>query len=136
MDKLKFIPKSLIMEHELIDFDHNNLFSLFDKVSKIIKKKENIDELDNIIEELVNYTSVHFENEEKLMSTANYPYFKQHRLKHKMMLAHVHGYLVRFNSENESKRNIAVDINDFIKSWLEIHIEMEDMYLGNYLNKL
>jgi hemerythrin len=131
--KLKNVPKSLIVGQDNIDYEHDVLFSLFEKVHNAVENNDYLYDLDKVIKELVAYVSFHFKNEEKLMVKAGYTNLKEHKKEHSIMTAHVHGYLFRFKSENESQRNIAIDINDFVKSWLIEHIADEDMKLAEYL---
>ncbi|MBF0446339.1 MAG: hemerythrin domain-containing protein, partial [Magnetococcales bacterium] len=96
-------------------------------------KEDYFSELEIVIEELVAYVSYHFKNEEQLMLESDYPNIKAHKKQHSIMTAHVYGYMLRFKSNRESQRNIAIDINDFIKLWLFDHIASEDMNLAKYL---
>ncbi|MBF0195219.1 MAG: hemerythrin family protein [Magnetococcales bacterium] len=135
-DEMKYLPKSLVVGLDNIDSEHEVLFSLFDTLSKAIENNDYLFDLGEIIEELVAYVKFHFKSEEKLMISSGYPNIMQHRKAHKIMTAHVHGYMFRFKSKSESQRNIVVDINDFIKFWFIDHIANDDMNLAKYYNNI
>ncbi|MBF0380179.1 MAG: hemerythrin family protein [Magnetococcales bacterium] len=129
----KHIPETLILGNDSIDSEHDVLFSLFDKIQNALDNSNYMFDFEEIIGELVSYVSFHFKNEEKLMTKLGYPNQLWHKKQHNLMKAHVHGYLYRFKSDKESQKNIAIDINDFIKTWLINHIAKEDMTFANYM---
>lgn len=76
-----------------------------------------------IIDELVFYTKVHFNNEEKYMEDINFSNLKDHRLIHRDLTSQVLKIQEDFKN---GKAHIDDQLLDFLKSWLSNHILVED----------
>lgn len=77
-----------------------------------------------IIDELLSYAAYHFDFEENLMASANYPDFEGHQKKHKRFVEWVEDF--RDDFIIYGKPALGQPVLDFLKGWLSHHIMTED----------
>jgi len=80
----------------------------------------------NIINRIVSHTLAHFEFEEELMEQAGYPFLKVHKRLHDHFIQRLAGYTQRFDGGEE----IALELQQFLGSWLHSHFTHEDKDYG------
>jgi hemerythrin len=111
---------------EKVDSEHKKLFEL----AKSIEESRGGTNFKNTIEELVNYTKVHFSNEEKYMGSFQYNKLPEHKKIHKAIVANLQNIISSFNSsDNEQTYN---KILDFVKNGLVQHIMIEDKKVQHF----
>lgn len=86
--------------------------------------------LGDIIDELIEYTKIHFASEEKMMADAHYPKLKEHKEMHKKLVAQVMDQKRKF----EESGGDADDLVEFLLDWLGNHIKKEDKDYEPYLH--
>lgn len=82
---------------------------------------------------LVKYSKKHFISEENYMPVTGHIYQLEHELEHNYFKAIVRGYCAR-SFEGES--NFAVEVAEFIATWLSDHILLHDMRLNCRSDKI
>ncbi|MBT3586816.1 MAG: hemerythrin family protein [Halobacteriovoraceae bacterium] len=80
---------------------------------------------------LVDYTTFHFDYEEKLAEDAGYPMNKEHQLQHRVLKEQVLSFQRRFE---EGEFKVTVELLKFLVSWLSDHILKEDRHLAEFLS--
>ncbi|MFW6365767.1 MAG: bacteriohemerythrin [Spirochaetota bacterium] len=80
-----------------------------------------------ILDELSDYASSHFRDEEKLMRSVDYPSFEEHVRAHRFFTDAVVEWKEKVNEKTPSE--LAV----FLNEWLLEHILREDIDIKNYL---
>ncbi len=86
--------------------------------------------VDEILNELVDYTKYHFNREENMLQEHNYPEFGVHKQQHEAMIAQVSTFIDEYRVHNS--RTID-DVVQYLKSWLINHINGCDQEYAAYL---
>ena len=116
---------------ELIDHDHQKLVGLLNQVVTAAHYHMGVSYVNNVIGELIDYTKYHFEREEGLMESNNYPDTAAHKEQHQEMIARVAEFQDQLSGEYEEV--LAEEIHAYLKGWLINHITHTDKDLGSYL---
>ena len=132
-DRLIF-DSSYLVGVEQVDREHQKLFELAGKiydslaVDVIVPMKEIL----SAIVELVEFTRIHFANEESLMGTAGYPGLEEHRGLHADLISRIRDFEKRVEL---AERFTPVDLYEFFCSWLGDHIRASDKEFGEFLSR-
>ena len=80
---------------------------------------------------LIDYTSTHFADEERSMTTNAYPGIAEHKAEHALLVKQVIELQVMFNS---GKPVFTMEVMKFLYEWLLNHIQGDDKKFGAFLN--
>ncbi len=127
---------------EIIDQQHKRLFSLINDLHKTLQQiegksdlKSSINELSamlDAVDEMEDYASYHFSNEEKYMLQASYPDYKPHKKAHEHFFDNVR----EFKHEiDEGKGFKLQDILEYLRKWLTGHVMTTDQKYRPFLEK-
>ncbi len=116
---------------ELIDSDHQKLVGLLNQVVTAAHYHMGVNYVDNVLGELIDYTKYHFEREEGLMESNNYPDMAAHKEQHREMVAKVAEFQQQLSGEHEEV--LSENVHAYLKDWLINHITHTDKELGKYL---
>lgn len=106
-----------------IDKQHRKLVLLINKLFDAMRVGKGNAILGQIINDLVNYTETHFQDEERYFHKFNYGGIDDHKLKHKAFVDQIASFKSAFDS---GKISLSLDVFNFLKSWLIYHILVED----------
>ena len=70
-----------------IEQQHQQLVRLFNKLNDAVKNRTSRKEIYQIIDDVIEFTRLHFEAEELLMLQSGYPEIEAHREKHKQLIS-------------------------------------------------
>lgn len=101
-----------------IDDDHKKLIELVSRCRLLIYDGDSQDEIKNILSELIEYTSYHFQREEKIMALCDYPSLDIHRNVHRTFLKEVGLKMKSYQQGELGSENLHV----FLLDWLTGHI--------------
>lgn len=122
--------KILSVGVEEIDEDHRKLLDIFNTLNQAVMKKESMEYLAAILEELINCTAWHFSHEERLMLKHRYPEADAHKAEHRELIQNV------WELQEEILRS-GKPVDDgnieFLERWLTGHILTTDGRLGSFL---
>ena len=119
---ISWSPKYSV-NHPLMDAQHKQLITLINNLHSAMSQGRGKDVLQKTLDELINYTKIHFATEEKLMMEANYKELIEHRQVHKILTQQV----IRLqNKFKEGKALLTMEVMEFLKNWLIEHIEGTD----------
>jgi hemerythrin len=105
------------------DQEHKRLIDLINQLHDAMGQGKGQEELDGIISQLIDYTRIHFANEEKVMNKYAYPRATTQHAAHEVLSKKV----VDFQKELKSgKVGLSLQVSSFLKSWLTDHILKED----------
>jgi hemerythrin len=131
LEKIK-LPDQYRTNHEHLDDQHAQLFSILFAIIALMKNEEKhstqkiVVEMNELLEELHSYSKKHFQYEERLMEKIQYPDYAAHRSLHasfiKKIVALQKESLLKKEDKNSVLRNMAI----FLKDWLMEHILIED----------
>ena len=108
---------------EEIDQQHKALFALLERLRQAIQAKQGSAVCVEILDELVEYTRIHFALEESLMRLARYPDLEAHQQRHRDLIAEVEVMYQKVHAEGQS---ISFELLHFLRTWLTRHILNED----------
>lgn len=110
-----------------VDAQHKHLFSLVDQLYRAVKKKTPVEQY---LDELVDYTRYHFQEEEKLMESVDYPHLKSHREVHEQLTRQVVEFREQFKGNNNQHPG---EFLDFLNNWLVKHVMDLDKKIGRHI---
>lgn len=133
-DRLIFDARYLV-GIEQVDREHQKLFELAGKIYDCLAVDAFVpmNEIRWTIDELIDYTKVHFANEESLMQGTNYPDLMEHRALHAYLISRVEDFEKSFEL---GEQVTPVDAYDFLCEWLGEHIQAKDKHFGEFFSHL
>jgi len=118
-----------------VDSQHKRLFELVGDLIKACTEGYDTDVLNETITFLVNYTVLHFQDEESFMQTYNYPGFIAHKQLYEDFKVTV-GELVSKYNESGSTSELSDNVNTVVVRWLINHIQREDKKIGVHVREV
>jgi hemerythrin len=115
----------------IIDAQHKQIVEMINRLHSAMSTGKATEIMDEIFRELITYTNYHFEKEEELMKSYNYPGLSAHKLEHEKLSNQVKQYRDDFKS---GRSVVSVDVLIFLKNWLLTHIQKTDKQYSAYLN--
>lgn len=113
-----------------IDGQHQNLFRLAEDLYVAMSSGQGKTALSRTLDRLVQYTTVHFAHEERLMGQHGYPDRVAHLAEHQALTKQV----LAFQADFEAGRTVlTVQVLHFLKDWLQKHIAGSDQKYAPYL---
>ncbi len=116
---------------EVLDDDHRVIILLLNELYEAMVEGEGRAAMGFILDSLVNYTTIHFEREEKAFEKTDYPDIEAHKRLHKTLIKQV---LDIQEKHNNSIFLMSMEVLDFLKRWLLDHIQGTDKKYEPYLN--
>lgn len=114
-----------------IDEQHKKLFSLLKQLhdAAAVGKARAI--VQQVLDDVVNYTKEHFATEERLMQKHDYPDYSVHKHMHDSLVAQAHDLQ---DKTKHSALTLSMDVMKFLESWIAHHISEADRKLGRHLS--
>lgn len=113
-----------------IDEQHKVLVGLVNEMHAAIREQRGREECGAVLEQLIEYTRVHFATEESVMSVMRYPELEQHRAEHQKLMDEVSQLKARFD---DGSVNLTMELMHFLKAWLHNHIHGSDKRAGAFI---
>jgi hemerythrin len=113
--------------HELLDRQHQELVGLINDLYDMVSELSAADSLVRVcqtLDEVVRYTTVHFQLEEDILVRVEYPKLYQHRLAHHRMREKTLRLQQRFTPA--PTRSAAFEVLWFLRKWWTAHINRID----------
>ncbi len=114
---------------ETADIHHKKLSSMINSLYESMKSGDSHEVVAKILSALIVYTDKHFEYEEDLLKTHNYPGYEEQ--KHIELLEQVKELNEKFNSRTTT---ISIELLSFLKGWLIDHINGTDKKYTEFLH--
>ncbi|MGM0378139.1 MAG: bacteriohemerythrin [Bacillota bacterium] len=116
--------------YDKFDNQHKEWIRIINKLEEVIKDDTIhpdilFDEVNNVFDEILDYTEFHFKNEEKDFEKSNYELIDEHKEIHEEFVANVKHEMSKFHA-GEDERKTAKKIYDSLVEWLLRHIMGED----------
>jgi len=115
-----------------IDEQHKMLFNLVNTIHAAIYEHKGTQACVGVLEELADYTRVHFALEEKLMQQGHFPGFEAHRVLHHNLVKEVIALLEEIHAGHAK---ISFQLLHFLRNWLKNHILGEDKKYAEFFAK-
>jgi hemerythrin-like metal-binding protein len=117
---------------ERFDSDHQRLFCLIGDLAEAMREGRGTDEVFRILQELADYTRIHFEAEEQAMREAGYRALVAHMAEHRALVSRLAEYCSSFDASSDV---IATDVLLFLYGWLKDHVLVTDRKYSAALNR-
>lgn len=114
-----------------IDDQHKKLVQLVNGLHNHLVIGDANDIMGKVLDRVIEYTSFHFDTEERLMEEHGFPFSAAHKREHQKLVNTALELQAKLNSGNG---RITSETMTFLKDWLSHHILESDMYLGKFLN--
>ena len=117
---------------ESIDAQHQQLVNIINELKDGIDNKKENEVLKETLPKLVEYSKIHFHDEEKQMEMAGYTDIHLHKAQHKILINQIIQVLEQLKS---GKTNVSISLFDFLKNWLLKHVLDHDKEFGYFVNE-
>ena len=122
----------LVTGNEMIDTQHRELISKINDLLKSCEERSNQSGAARMLNFLADYTEYHFNAEEALQESINYPGIKEHKEKHEELRRTVQE-LHEMLTEEEGPTDAFVEkVTEKIRDWLYYHIQTFDRSVAEF----
>jgi len=115
-----------------VDDEHQNLVAVLNQLEEAMRTGKGTRVMGEILAKLIDYTQIHFENEEKFMAECEYPKFKLHQAQHRQLVEKVEKFQSKFQ---KTGKRITKEMMEFLTYWLTNHILVDDMTFAKFYNE-
>lgn len=124
--------ESLSVNVQEIDNQHQKIVKMINKLHDAMRQGKGKDVLGKIINNLVKYTQIHFQTEEKYFAKFDYPNAETHKKEHQNFVKKV----IEFREDFESGRlGLTIQVMNFLRDWLTNHIQGSDKKYSKFFNE-
>ena len=118
--------------HPIIDEQHQELVKIVNKFHNEMQKRERGMLIPDILNCLIRYAELHFDEEEKILQKENFPeeYLKKHSEIHEILVKGIFCLNERFS---KGEYDSLIEVEKFLTDWLVMHILNEDMKFKYHL---
>ena len=121
-------PSVYSVSVDKMDREHEVLIEIMNRLHARYSAGAATAELSGIVQELVDYTVLHFEHEEAHMESVGYPGLGSHKLIHKDLLEKFGKHVDAFRTSGA----LTEDFFLFLRRWLAAHIKGIDRKYGEH----
>lgn len=135
LDLGKFTPgKELSVQISVFDIQHQNIHFLLDSIINKAEKKEKRAHTIDLIDDLLEKNTIHFDYEESLMAKYKFPLLDDHKKDHQSFKTQMLVYRDKFS--NNSFEASEASMFEIIKLQIEDHILNTDKKYSDFFNQL
>jgi len=124
--------EQLSVKIHLFDHEHKKLVELINKLSDAMLRKEGNNVLGSILNELTDYTLIHFSHEEEAMKKYNFPGYAAHKKEHEDFVSKVADTKKQYEA---GAIMLTMPLISFLTTWVAEHISKSDSGYSAFLNK-
>ncbi len=117
---------SFSVGNAMLDADHRKLIDILNQIYDAWTEHSTSLELEQLFDELMDYTDHHFSREESKLLSRDYENLDKHHAAHERLRELVHAFRSR-HLAGQRADVLTEDMAKFLKSWLLDHILEEDM---------
>ena len=117
-----------------IDDQHQIFFDLINKLEGLTSQKNFLDSLPRLLNEIVEYATLHFKTEEKLMAEISFPNLTKHHELHETIKKDIYLECKKVIEKEPTTMDI-IWLYNYLKEWVKTHILEEDRKYIPYVNK-
>lgn len=132
---IKWNNEKMSVGIELIDNQHKKLIDLINNIMLAIQNQRQIENIENFIEDAVNYAQYHFATEENLFHELDLSEddIKRHKKEHQDFIDKVNNLYLNLKKDKSIKNSHGIEMStelfNFLSNWLIHHIMLEDKHL-------
>jgi hemerythrin-like metal-binding protein len=116
----------------VLDDDHKRLIGIINQLHFGIVAGHDREVLEAVLDELVDYTIIHFSREEEMLLKAGYLATPAHRMEHERFIRQISNLQKRVKSASVAMLDL--ELMDFLRDWLFSHILVSDKKYESHLN--
>jgi hemerythrin len=116
-----------------VDEEHKKLFDIIRETNDVIHAEllhDKYDAIINILNELKEYTVIHFSDEEKYMESISYEGLELQRIAHNAFVDRLNE--IDLNDMDDNQSEYLDDLIEFLLGWLINHIQKMDKKIPNH----
>ena len=130
MALVKWDPSYSVKVNRL-DEDHKKLFAMINTLHESMLAGHGADRVQQIVQQLADYTKFHFSAEEALFAKTKYPGLNAHRAEHQAFVKRVE----QFQQDLAAGKAVqSISVGVFLNDWLTQHIKQTDQKYSWHLN--
>ena len=115
---------------EKIDEQHESLFKMLNELESALQKGKASQTINDIIDQMINYTVEHFKTEEDWFAKYRFPGSDAHIAEHKKFLGDVGDFAKKLNA---GEVGLSIDVIQFLSDWITNHIMGIDMRYAPFM---
>ncbi|KPL76552.1 hemerythrin [Ornatilinea apprima] len=131
MPIMKWMDEYSVQVAEL-DQQHQKLIELINLLHDEMRQGKGRESLGRILDQLIEYTRVHFTTEEDWMARAGYAGLAAHREEHRALTRQVEELQ---DQHRAGSRTLSLEVMVFLKDWLVNHIQKTDQKYSDVLKE-
>lgn len=117
-----------------LDDHHRRLFDILNELLTLMSEGGATDrQIIRVLEELLDYTHYHFDEEEKMMAKMGYPELEAHRKIHQQFIAQMKEFYA--SAQNGMAIFVATKVANAGMDWLKNHILSSDHKYADYMKQ-
>jgi hemerythrin len=124
--------KKMSVGVESLDEDHRKMIAIINELQEGIQAGHKKVVLEQVLDELVEYTQGHFSREEALFAHTDYSGAAMHKSDHMAMIQRVQNLRTRL--PDRPVVMLDLELMSFLQSWLVNHIQTTDKKYSAWLN--
>ncbi len=113
-----------------IDSQHKKLFTLVNDLHDAMMQGKGKDVLGATLDALMDYTRVHFGDEERMLEKLKYPELPNQKTEHTLFISKISELQAQHKA---GKLAVTLPVLDFLKNWLVNHILKNDKKYAAYI---
>jgi hemerythrin len=117
---------------KVLDDQHRQLIETINVLNNIIYEEKDKAHLAEVFDHLMEYVTVHFTTEERLMAEHDFPGYQTHKEEHEQCGQEVVKYKKQYE---QGEKKIAVTLIIFLTDWPHRHLLETDKQYSAFLNK-
>lgn len=116
-----------------MDQQHQHMVEIMNRLHTALAHARAQHELQDIFSALLTHAASHFAAEERLMDLHHYPQAQTHKLAHQALTQQLKLLHARMR---EDPTLLSMELMDFLRCWLDDHIQQMDSALGEHLQRV
>lgn len=117
----------------MFDNQHKRLIELINELHDAMRAGTARDVLGHTLKGLLDYTRMHFAEEERQMAQYNYPGYAAHKAEHEKLVSKVVELIAKHDAGDNT---LTIEVMNFLKDWLINHILVTDKKYTRFFNSL
>ena len=125
MKIIRFSSQSSSLLIEMLDEQHNQLFTYADEAYELLNDEftpDKYDRIDILLEKLYDYTVKHLADEEAYMESIHYNKLFTQKVQHQAFIEKLDEFMESHNKEEENQDEQIMKILTYLTEWLVNHI--------------
>ena len=120
---------SFVLNIPVVDEQHQRLISMISDLDASEREGTGGLLISYVLQELIRYIAIHFEDEERLMLSHGFPGLASHRQEHDFFVMRVKHIQESFQDGDD----LSKETLDFLKEWISCHIKGTDQIYAGFI---